>query len=137
MLSGGNTCLRYGNIHWDLIARMNGRSQGQRIHMLRLFSDGGYYIADDAGHAWDRVGFACHQALMDIDHSGDHVEEIAVAYSRAWAVLRSDSYAASSDVDNDLKQHLNRFYTEHRQRQLIRAAEIDDYQRRVHMNRGF
>jgi len=127
-VQGSNGHCPSDNLDSGLVQRIKRiRSRKKSINFIRLFNDNGYFISDDEGTEWKAVGMHCSKELK----KRGTVEEFALAEDMSWVIIRPNSFVSSKGVDAKLKGHLNRFYSEQRERKNHRAREIQEYHDRI------
>lgn len=126
VVSGGNgyRCFNTPSGLNDWLKKIN--SRGGTVQIIRLFSDGKYYIKDD--QSWQAaLPFGDMQAEIK---KNKKVEDISVADDGSWIIIYSDSFVSSRGVDSDLTGHINDFFRQQRERKQKRQREINEYNNR-------
>lgn len=98
--------------------------RAKSINYVRLFNDGQYFISDELGIEWK---ICYNDALVAelSDNSKGKIEDVAVADNGdSWVVIRHNSFASSSELNEDLRTKLTEFYSEQRRRVAARNREI-------------
>lgn len=112
------------------VKKMN--SQNKTITSVRLFANGGYFIADDDGSEWCSVGTDCGKELK---RSNGIVHDVAVADDGSWLIIYAEHFVASAGVSKELQTKLKSFYARQHLHIQLRKGEIAQHEQRVERER--
>ncbi|CAJ1928648.1 unnamed protein product [Cylindrotheca closterium] len=101
--------------------------RSQRVHIMRLFANGQYYIKDDNGEGWNSDSIYFDRELQS---SNQKVEDVAMAEDGSWIILRSYDSVRSVGLDERLETLIEDFYTMQKERKTKRDREIQEYRER-------
>lgn len=128
LIQGDNRYWPSENLDSDLVDKLKRiRSNNKKVHFVRLFARGGYFISDSEGTDWKSVG---RQAAEEMD-GGEKVEEVAVAVSGAWVVIHPNRFAASKGMPSELSKRLARFFRDQGERNSRRSKVIREHHARI------
>lgn len=124
LLNGRNGYFTTGNVHDSLSSRMKRiNSRKKSVNFVRLFDHHSYFISDSEGTEWLGMGLHCNKELK----KQDAIKDIAVATDGSWLIIRPNTFTASTGVDEDLTEHLIRFFREQKKRNSERGRQIREY----------
>lgn len=86
----GTTKYRSSNIDDRLAFRLKRMQRSnKKIHSVRLFSNGAYFVADDEGVEWKGVGYDCDDNLDEC--IGRRICDVAIAEDGSWIIIGARS----------------------------------------------
>eukprot|EP00980_Cylindrotheca_fusiformis_P002330 scaffold541_cov138-Cylindrotheca_fusiformis.AAC.13 len=115
------------NLKLDRLKKIYGKSK--KVHFLRLFHHGNYYVSDEEGSEWTTtIG---EHLQNELKKSNSDIRDVAMAGDGTWAVVRDKTYVTSTGVDNELTNLLQVFYSEQRGWNNRRARQIQEARARL------
>jgi len=123
----GKNGYQYMNVQSQLSDRIvKNHSRSGTINMIRLFSDGQYYIDHDRGSEWSLFNDYLTKELK----KNQKDEDVAGAGDGSWIVIRPDYFASSNGIPTELDNKINEFFRLQRERNRARKHEIQQYHER-------
>lgn len=129
--SNGYTCINTSRHLSTTLKQI--QSRGQRIHFVRLFTKGHYFIKHDQGGQWSLANHSNNRLVQELKKK--KVEDVAVAGDGSWIVIRSDYGVISTGVDKRLSDHIRDFFRKQKERNHKREREIKEYHDRERVER--
>jgi len=133
MIGGHNNHTLSDEVHnidlWERIKMLQGRAAS--INFVRLFDSGQYFTSDELGTTWELFNEDLEAELRD--NSKGKIEDVAIAQSGEWIVIRHNSFASINDFpdsldsqgfDEEFLEKLSQFYKDQRLRVESRSREI-------------
>lgn len=127
LISGRNGYSYTPNLPMNRLKTIQAKSK--KIHKIRLFHHGNYFISDDEGCEWTST--MGEHLQNEIKKPPRDVRDVAMAGDGSWVVVRDNKYMISTGVDGRLKTVLQQFFSEQRQWNNRRAREIREARARA------